>query len=282
MEHLDNALQNEKKQGVYYILWLPKQQYWYVGQSTDIDKRLKQHIKSKKNDWHEYFRTHLDEFEYKEIELVDDVNDLRDREDYYIGLLKPKHTSKKANKGSYVGHKTDEQKQAQREKMLGKNTGPRTDEEKSNISKYTKIAMNTPEMKAKLSANAKEVMSRPEVRAKLSAAHKGKKLSEESRAKQSASLKLTLSRPEIKAKQIAGIRLAQSKPEYRARLSASLKGHPVSDETKAKISAAKKGKPSNATGTTWMHKPNSNEKPQRVKKCDIENKKKEGYILGMY
>lgn len=120
-------------QGIYGIYNKKYKEWWYVGQSTDMQQRLKTHKGSKyKKGWHVYFKEHLDEFDCVELEWVALRQNLLARERHYIEKLRPKHTTVEANKNSQVGPLSNETKD-----MISKaNTGKvRTDTMKQQISK---------------------------------------------------------------------------------------------------------------------------------------------------
>lgn len=156
----------------------------YVGLSNNIDRRFMEHkspknIANKKTTLAKAFRKYnIDNFSFEILEIVNSINDLAEKEIYWIKKLKPKYNMNFGGLGN-KGHKlSDETKSILR--LCGKlQWENKTDEEKEKII----CNFKKPAFGRKLSL---------ETKLKLRIANLGKKQSEKSKNKRSKKNKISL------------------------------------------------------------------------------------------
>ena len=242
--------------GIYRLTHTETGRY-YIGQSTDILRRWKQHEKATSNTkiaaairaygWSAFTaeiielcdRSKLAELESKYItqhaSLAPNGFNLTTGEEVKKFSEETKRKISEANRRRVVSEATKEKLRlckstkdaiAHARKMGESRKGAKlTDEHKAKISESSKALahINIP----RLAEHNKGSKRTPEQKERIKAVHVGAKRSDETRARISAALK--------------GKLLGRSQTdEHRKNVSAALMGHAVSDETRAKISAKAK------------------------------------------
>jgi len=204
-------MKNDCKSGVYRIINLLNEKF-YIGSTIDLMKRKVNHFnilkinkhknKHLQNSWNKYGE---ENFKFEIIELVEDVNNLIDREQYYISKYWDScktcyNISPTA--GNTLGVKMSEESKMKMSKLK---TGKKLSEEhKKKISesgKGRKLTKENQQILIKANTGAKRS---EETKKKMSKIHKGKKLSNETKYK----------------------------------ISIANKGHNVSEETRRKVGEA--------------------------------------------
>lgn len=249
----------------------------YVGQSVDIEKRLKKHAagQSKSMLSNAISKFTPAAFSFETIELCD-RSKLNERETHWIakfGCFCPKGFNLTTGGGQFEFSESTKQKMTA-SKLL-----------------------QTPETRAKLSAARKGKKLSPEVVANMAKAHIGTKRSDETKQKMSESrqswtqeqklnrllaLRESMKNPDVRAKMkiIANSRddqyrqkmsesLKARDPIYREKLSKALKGRTFSEESRAKISNSLLGKkPSDETRMKMaLAQRGKKQSPERIAKA---------------
>lgn len=189
----------------------------YVGSSTDIESRCKEHLYSLYRSDHpnRYLQHAWDKygeknFEFLIIEEQKDVLKLILREQYYIDELKPEYNLS-PTAGSPLGYKHTKKV---RDEMSQKLKESYTPERRQKISKAFKGITKTPEHRQKISDALKGVPKSLEHCQKISKARKGVPLSPEHRRKIGDAHKGV---PELQT--------PKRRQEINRKISKSLKGH---------------------------------------------------------
>lgn len=190
----------------------------YVGQAVNKNKRLKNHKCALASNTHK--NQHLQNawnlfgkecFVFNVLEIVSDVEDLTEREQYWMDVLKPRYNKAPAA-GSALGYK-------------------HTEETRAKLSLIRKGKKRSEEFKIKISKILRARIVSDEARANMAKAQTGKKHSEETKAKRALTL--------IGNKNAKGVKQSYEHIEARASV---LRGIPKSEEQKAKMSASQKGR----------------------------------------
>lgn len=249
-----------KYQGVYGIFDRDGS-CWYIGQSIDIESRWYRHKHGIHDEWHNKMQSRLDDFTFKILELVDDVDKLREREDYYIDLYNPKYTSKKKNYGSQVGPLNDAHKEA------------------------VKQSLNNPETVEKMREHAKQLWTDDTYRQTITDKCKKAWDNEDLKQQQRETQKKIWEDPE-RVKQQSERHKGQNNAMFGSEyvwMNDGVHNHRVEPCKVQEMKDINKWEigiinDTPTLNTKWMHKPN--EKAIVVKECDIEARKQEGYIFG--
>jgi hypothetical protein len=206
------------KPGIYLIYNLENQRV-YVGQSKNVRRRLNAHrscllLGNHKNNYLQraFDKYGEDKFVFRSVEYCE-VENLTEREEYWIGRFNSMSTSRGYNLSRAKTH------------------GGHSEETRAKMSMAAKGKVLSKETRAKLSEAFKGKTHSEEARAKMCISQKGRTHSEESRAKMGAAHK--------------GNKYCLGKThseEVRAAISAAGKGRIVSKETRAKLSEAGKGR----------------------------------------
>ena len=155
----------------------------YIGLSNNINRRFSEHkcsLKSKNTVLTKAFRKYsIENFEFEILEIVEDINDLSDREIFWINKINPEYNMNEGGGGNKGYKLSDEIKNHLR--ILGKIQW----QSKTDIEKQTIINKNLkgPSFNRKLSEETKE---------KLRLANIGKKQSNETRSKISDKNKISM------------------------------------------------------------------------------------------
>lgn len=178
--------------GIYYIKNL-KNNKIYIGQSLNIERRIKRHIRELKNEYHHnkhlqksFKKYGIDNFEFNVLEITDNLNE---REMYWIKYYNSINPLNGYNKtyGGDSEEPNDETKLKLSKAFKGK---PKSEEHKKNLwmnreKKQTPI-VNKVKIK---SSGMKGKKHSEETKLKLSKASKGRKHTDESKLKISKALK---------------------------------------------------------------------------------------------
>lgn len=240
----------------------------YIGSATNVSRRMSRHLTDLRLGQH--FNKHLqysfnrygeDSFQFDVVESVSDIAILRDREQFWIDLVKfdslyninPKTTKPPDTTGRTL---SPEHKRS----ILLANTGrspsveTRTKislaqkgkiisiEQRKKMSLARKGKRSSPESNAKRSQTQKGRVFSTETRRKISEGNKGKVRSSEYRAKQSEAKKGKVHSVETRLKMSIAAKGKTRSPEHQAKIALAQKGKLISDETRAKLSLAHKGK----------------------------------------
>jgi group I intron endonuclease len=217
----------------------------YIGQSLDINKRFKRHLRELKNNihtndhlqrsWNKYGKNN---FKFEIIEQVEE-NQLNSREVYWIEYYKSHNSEYGYNKtlGGDSEIPTEETKLKLSQASKGK---PKSEQHKKNLWKNRNKQVSK-ETRKKLSEAAKKRVQQGEyfsieVRKRLSEINKGKKLSEETKRKISETGKANGRKLTFEHKQ--KLIEACSKPhteETKRKISESHKGKKMTDEQKKSL-----------------------------------------------
>lgn len=190
----------------------------YVGQAVNKNKRLKDHKCALASNTHK--NQHLQNawnkfgkecFVFNILEVVLNVEDLTEREQHWMDVLKPRYNKAPAA-GSALGFK-------------------HTEETKLKLSIMRKGKKRSEEFKIKISKSWETRVVSDEAKANMSKAQIGKKHSDETKAKRALTL--------IGNKRAAGVKQSFEHIEARASV---FRGVPKSKEQKAKMSASQKGR----------------------------------------
>lgn len=169
--------------GIYQIINL-KNNNRYIGSSKNINKRKFRHFLDLKNNMHHslylqraYNKYGKENFKFNILEIINDINILYKREQYYIDIFKPEYNiCQKTN--SLIGIvRSEETKEKLRQINLGKKHSKETRKKmKKNNAKYWLGKKLTEEHKNKIKKNhAKGMLGKThtkEVRKKLSESSK--------------------------------------------------------------------------------------------------------------
>ena len=245
----------------------------YIGQSTNIERRLKEHKTSLRNDYHH--SQHLqnafnnygeDFFEFGVLKVCDE-SELDELEIHFIAsydTFNPKKGYNLETGGHLNKYYSEETRKKLSESMKGREVSEET--------------------RRKISEANKGKTRSEETRRKISESHKGKTHSEETRMKMSESNARYWkgkTRSEETRRKLSEARKGKTRSEEtRRKISESMKGHEVSEETRRKLSEAHKGKThseetrrkmSEANARYWEGKTLSEE---HRKKISVANKGK--------
>lgn len=218
----------DKRQSGIYIIRRTNSSECYVGSAVSILNRWSTHKWNLKRGAHHstymqnVFNKYGCVFEYHVLELVEKVEDLIAREQFWIDLHKPVYNTAKVA-GSTLGVKqSDEAKAKQSLAQTGR--------------KFSQ------ETRAAIAAAKKGKKFSPEHLASMSAVRKGVRHSQEHCANISASLKGRIVSQETREAISMAQKGYQPSLEVRAKLSAAHKGRRLSADHRAALSAARKGK----------------------------------------
>lgn len=224
-----------KKQGIY-ILTNRVNSKQYVGQSWDIDRRLKEHLEKK-----QYGRSLLsfaiqkhgaDSFDVEIIEYPNISQEALDAvERWHIAhreTLSPNGYN--LNEGGATGKHSQEAKRKISEAQYGRKC---SEETKIKLSEANRGKKHTEKTKSKIGKISRKRWQNPEYRKKLSEAHKGKTPSKDARRKVSEALTRRWQDPEYKRKRAEQSLRGDKHPSY---------GKKHSTESKLKMSEAHRGK----------------------------------------
>ena len=263
------------KSGTVYMLTNRNNGRQYIGQTDDIDRRLRNYAAGccesqpalfhaiKKHGWNSFSVAVLAEG----IPIIDgDYTALNQAERNCIAIYRTmRPNGYNLTAGGDAGPVSDETRAKLSAAAIARWQNPAyvnrwtaamaAAMRKPEIRAKRSAALRKPETRAKMSAAAiarwqnpayvnrwtaamAAAMRKPETRAKMSAAQKGKKHTPETRAKLSAKSTAQKQNPAYMDKWTAAHAAAMRKPETRANISASQKGKKLSTETRAKISTA--------------------------------------------
>lgn len=184
---------------------------FYVGSAKRISRRWIEHKRDLRRGDHANPRLQAawncygeSAFSLSVLELVESLEDLIDREQYWIDVLDAVGAGYNVlvTAGSNLGMQmSDETRRKMSEAAKGKKRGPMSVEQKAYFSALYKGRNLSPETKAKMSASRTGRKFSDESKAKMSAAAKGRPKSEEHRAKLAAAQTGRKHTPETIAKQ---------------------------------------------------------------------------------
>lgn len=222
--------------GVYQIKNLVNGKV-YIGSSVNIKARWAAHKSSLRKNLHHsaalqraWNKYGSDSFEFSILEIVDNKENIFERETFYVDAMKSANGRDGYNTlvkgGSAAGFKHSEE--ARKRMSESQKAIPYEKRLEYCISFAGK--KHTEETKAKMRASNKHTSPTAEQRLAISKVHKGKQISAEHRA-------------------IVGAAAAKKNktPEMRAKVSAALKGRVFTPEWRAKISAAAKARHAKAS-----------------------------------
>lgn len=231
----------------------------YIGQSKNIEERLKQHMYQLENNkdskhlqraWKKYGE---ENFEFNVIETVDNINSLDEREIYWIKYRKSTNREYGYNLregGNRTGFCEETRKLMS---LSAKNKPPISDETRMKLRESNKNRLFSEETKRKLRESAKGRKLSQETKNKISKSHKGRKphnlgipMSNEQKDKLSKAMKGRKHSDESKKKMSESKKGIKFTDERKKNMKGFQNKH--TEETKEKISKSKKGKPSWNTG----------------------------------
>jgi len=225
-----------KHQSGIYIIRRINSSECYIGSAVSILNRWSTHKWNLKRGAHHstymqnVFNKHGCVFEYHVLEIVEKVEDLIAREQFWIDLHKPVYNTAKVA-GSTLGVKqSDEAKAKQSLAQTGRKLSKKTRDAISSARKGKKFS---PEHVASMSAVRKGIQLSQEHRANISASLKGRAVSKETREAISAAQKGYKPSLEVRAKMSAAHKGKRLSAEHRAALSAARKGKALSPERRA-------------------------------------------------
>jgi len=241
----------------------------YVGSAVRIENRWNEHKAKLRRSAHENRRLQnawnkygADAFVFSVLEVVDDRNNLVQREQHWIDTLNAAtrpNFNLRPNARTMLGFAhSDETKEKLSQIQSSRKRGPLSLDHRAILSERAKGRKMHPNTRAAIHASMTNRQFGPEFSAKLSAALKGLKRSPETRAKISFAAKhrsqehrdklaqvalknntiANLNTPSATAKRLASLR----SPEQRARVSAQFKGVPKSPEHLANIAKTRTNK----------------------------------------
>ena len=263
----------------------------YIGQSTNIEKRLGGHKNSLRNGHHHSrhlqnaFNKYGEDFFECGVLKVCDESELDEMEIHFIAsydTFNPKKGYNLETGGNLHKHMSDESRRKLSESRKGKFCGENhsfygkhhSEESRRRISESLKGRTFSEETRRKLSESKKGHDVSEETRRKLSESHKGKIHSEESRRKMSESQK--------------GHEVSE---ETRRKISESNKGKTLSEETRRKMSEArntsgyyrvsKKKNSKYKQGFTWAYYYIENGNQKNISSVDIDKLKERVLAKGL-
>jgi group I intron endonuclease len=236
-----------KKTGIYSILNTVNKKR-YIGQASDIDRRIKEHMASllKGNHHCKYLQRAFEKHGAAAFiaEVLEQClqDNLTEREQYWMDYYRDRGIYNVAPAaGSTIGYKhTPETLARLSAAWLTRQPMSDATRAKKSASMMGKSHPCSEETKAKLIASHKGVAMPPEQRAKISAALKRKKKSPEHIAKVAAANTGRKNSPEAIARMSLAHKGTKVSEENKAKLSALWTGRKLSEETKAKISMARR------------------------------------------
>lgn len=200
----------------------------YIGQTQlTLSHRMSQHIHRNVGAIDKAIKKYgIDNFKVEVIEECHDLDELNEREKYWIETLNCKSPN---------GYNLTDGGEG----VAGYH---HTSETKIKMSLARKGHKKSPEMRAKLSATLKGRTFSPETRKKMSEAAKKRGLSSALRAKISEANRKRIVSPETRAKLSANWKGRKHTPEAKAKMSAAKKGIKLPSETRNKMSMSHKQK----------------------------------------